>query len=909
MLAGAIVGLVAAPLRAEPAVAGPSSAEDPDLEPPVILEGATIDYPEELLLQEVPPAGQVLLKLVVGVDGVPAKVEVERGVHPRLDALALAAVRELRYRPARYRGVAIEVLIRISIDIAPPDPGTSEAPKSAPKDGPVGDEGEGIGAPDDEESLEPAGDLGPLRIRGELVEAGPRTPISGAVILALPAPEGLPLGRIRRRIYGPSESAVPAWSVRAVSDAEGHFELHGLPDGRVRLVILSQGYERLDYIESLAAKEILELRYYQPRLAENPYKTVVRRRRGGDDAVDRRSISVAEINNLPGTQGDALKSIQNFPGVARSPFGAGLLVIRGAAPSDSKIYLGYHEIPQLFHFGAISSVFNSDMLAQIDFMPGNFDARFGDAIGGIVNVAPRKGRRDGFHGYIDADLFDVGALVEGPVGKGSFALSGRRSYIDAVLSAALPDDAGLSFTQAPRYFDYQGLFDYPVGGGELSVRAFGSDDRLSLITKNANEQESSGEQAGTAILFHRADLVYRKRQGPWDFLITPSYMYQSLNGGFGDLFNFTLERHEFSGRAEISRALSRRSSVRIGTEVQAGQYQIDAAAPSFPAGSGLGETDIANIARGIGDTYAAPALYATGTVRLGDRFTLLPGVRAHYFARVLRKLAVDPRLRFSWQVGDQTTLKGGVGLYSQAPDIFEFNPVWGNPRVWLERSVHSSIGIAQLFEESAISLEVTGFYKYVWDRVTGSSALVFADSGIRPESFANQGIGRIYGGELLLRKALTGRLFAWLSYTLMKSEVQESPEQDWIPFAFDQRHILTAIAVYKLPGNWQLGGRFRLVSGNPTTARTEGIFDAQTGSYLPIDGPTNGERLPTFHQLDLRIDRRWILRRAVLSLYLDVQNVYNRQNGEAWNYSFDYRSRALTTGLPIIPSLGTRAEF
>ncbi len=898
---------MAAPLRAEPAAAVPSSAEDPDLEPPFILKGATIDYPEDLLLEDPAPSGEVQLKLVVGVDGVPAKVEVLRGVHPRLDELALAAVRELRYRPARYRGAVIEALIRISIEIAPPDLTTAnEGENGAEKGEPRGAQ---EGTSDNDQSSAPSGELGPLRIRGELVEAGPRTPISGAVILALPAPEGLPLGRIRRRIYDASEGAVPAWTVRAVSDEEGRFELRGLPDGRFRLVILSQGYERLDYIEVLAAKEILELRYYQPRLDENPYKTVVRRRRGGDDAVDRRSISVAEINNLPGTQGDALKSIQNFPGVARSPFGAGLLVIRGAAPSDSKIYLGYHEIPQLFHFGAISSVFNSDMLAQIDFMPGNFDARFGDAIGGIVNVAPRKGRRDGFHGYIDADLFDVGALVEGPVGEGSFALSGRRSYIDAVLSAALPDDAGLSFTQAPRYFDYQGLFDYPVGGGELSLRAFGSDDRLSLITKSANEEASSADQAGTAILFHRADVVYRKRDGPWDFLITPSYMYQSLSGGFGDLFNFTLERHEFSGRAEISRALSRRSSVRIGTEVQAGHYQIDAAAPSFPAGSGLGETDIANIARGTGDTYASPALYATGTVRLGDRFTLLPGVRAHYYARVLRKLAVDPRLRFSWQVGDQTTLKGGVGLYSQAPDIFEFNPVWGNPRVWLERSVHNSFGVAQLFEESAISLEVTGFYKYVWDRVTGSSALVFADSGIRPESFANQGIGRIYGGELLLRKALTGRLFAWLSYTLMKSEVQESPEQDWIPFGFDQRHIFTAIAVYKLPGNWQLGGRFRLVSGNPTTGRTDGIFDAQTGSYLPIDGPTNGERLPTFHQLDLRIDRRWILRRAIISLYLDVQNVYNRQNGEAWNYSFDYRSRALTTGLPIIPSLGTRAEF
>ncbi|MCB9704850.1 MAG: TonB-dependent receptor [Myxococcales bacterium] len=896
LIAALAVGGAASPALALAAVAEPA----PELEQPVLEKSARIDYPPELLGEDPPPAGKVVVKLVVGVDGVPKEIELERGVHPRLDELALAAVGELRYRPARYRGQVIEAVIKVVIDIAPPEPEPEPAPEPAPAAG-EGDAPIGAGG-----GLE--GGEGPLRVRGTLLEAGHRTPVSGAVILAVPAPEDLPLGAVRKKTYG-DDGGAPAWSVRAISGEDGGFELRGLPDGRARIIILTQGYERLDYVEAIERGKLLEVRYYQQRLVDNLYRTVVSTRRNEPDAVDRRSISVEEINNLPGTQGDALKSIQNFPGVARSPFGAGLLVIRGAAPSDSRIYLGYHEIPQLFHFGAITSVFNSDMLAQIDFMPGNFDSRYGDAIGGIVNVAPRKGRRDGFHGYVDADLFDVGVLVEGPVGKGSFAVSGRRSYIDAILKAALPEDIGLNFTQAPRYYDYQGLFDYPVAGGELSVRVFGSDDRLSLITKEANEPESSGDRAGTAVLFHRADLVYRKQEGPWDFLITPAFIYQSASGGFGDLFRFTLDRYELSGRAEIGHQLSRRAGVRLGTEVQVGKYNINAEAPSFPAGSGLGDTDISNIAQDIGDTYASPAVYLTSNIGLGERLTLFPGVRAHYFARVLRKLAVDPRVRFAWAIADRTTIKGGVGMYSQSPDIFEFVKVWGNPRVWLERSVHNSLGVAQEFEESGITLEVTGFYKHVWDRVTGSTALVFADPGIRPENFANQGIGRIYGGELLFRKALTHNLFGWLSYTLMKSEIQDHPGDPWVPFDFDQRHILTAIAVYKLPRNWQVGGRFRLVSGNPTTDRTDGVFDAASGGYLPLDGPRNGDRLPAFHQLDLRVDKRWILRRMLMALYLDVQNVYNRQNGEAWNYSFDYRQRALTTGLPIIPSLGTKIEF
>ncbi|MCA9720675.1 MAG: energy transducer TonB, partial [Myxococcales bacterium] len=601
--------------------------------------------------------------------------------------------------------------------------------------------------------------------------------------------------------------------------------------------------------------------------------------------------------------------IQNFPGIARAPFGVGLLVIRGAAPADSNTYLGYHRIPQLFHFGAISSVFNSDILAQIDYIPGNFDSRYGDAIGGVINVAPRKGRRDGFHGYVDADVFDIGALLEGPVGKGSWAVSARRSYIDALLPAVVPEDAGLGLVQAPRYWDYQGLFDYPLGGGEFSVRVFGSDDGVELVTQSANDEEvDERNQAGTGIAFHRADLVYRKQDGPWEFLITPSYRYQVADGNFGNLFNFALTNHDLSFRAEMTRWLTRRASIRVGTETIIGSYDVAASAPSFPAGGGLGSTDITNLANFNG-VYVYPALYLTATIGLGERFTLLPGARAQYFGLTFNKTAVDPRLRFSWQVAERTSIKGGVGMFTQSPEITQFAPVWGNPELGLERSVHTSVGVAQELP-FAMSLEVTGFYKHVWDRIESSSALLRDDdTGFRIENWQNRGYGQIFGMELLFRKNLTDRLFGWVSYTLSKSLEQPDPGGPYRNFSFDQPHILTLLGVYKLPRDWQIGARFRLVSGNPFTPVTDGVYDAEDGGYLPLLGATNSGRLPAFHQLDIRVDKRWILRRAMFNLYLDIQNIYNRQNVEAWNYNFDFTQRAATSGLPIIPSLGLRISW
>lgn len=899
LLAAAL--LTAAPISA--VQAAPAGA----LVEPVLLNRAEIAYPEQLRELSPPPQGRVVVKFVVGVDGAPRELEVTQGVHAELDALAVAAVASLRYAPGLISDRPVEVVKSMGIDFAAPPPTSKEpgAPKVEVK--PAEASETTVAAPEGPVDVdEGVAGKGPVRLTGVLLEAGQRTPVVGASVLVVPAADDAEVGEVTKKEYG--EQPAPKWTLRAITRADGSFEIRGAPDGKVRVVALAQGFDRFEQVEALTKGSRVEVKYFQRRLVVNPYRTVVSSRRSEPEEVSRRTISVQEINNLPGTQGDALKAIQNFPGVARPPFGAGLLVIRGAAPSDSRTYLGYHEIPQLFHFGALSSTFNSDIIAQIDFIPGNFDSRFGDAIGGIINVNPRKGRRDGFHGYVDADIFDAGVLIEGPVGKGSFALSGRRSYIDGVLRVAVPEDAGLGLTQAPRYYDYQALFDYPLGGGEFSVRWFGSDDRFKAVAKPPNDTMDTGNNsASTAILFHRFDLVYRKQDGPWDFLITPSFNYSALRGKFGDQFEFDFPNTGFSFRAEAARQLSGNAAIRVGTEMQAGRYEISAKAPSFPAEAGLGSTGVYNIGD-LTQSYATPALYTTATIKLGEKFTLLPGGRVSYYAIQLKKLAVDPRVRFMWEVGESTTIKGGVGLYSQSPDILNLNPLWGNPRASLERGIHTSLGVAHKFEDIGLDVEATGFYKYVFDRSTSSNRLITAPDGtIRLENFANQGVGQIFGGEFLVRKALTKKLFGWISYTLMRSLIKANPAAEYRPFNFDQPHILTLIAVYKLPKNWQVGGRFRLVSGNPTTLYSDSVYHADRDSYEPVSG-TPG-RLPTFHQLDLRVDKTFVFKRVMMNVYLDVINVYNRQNGEAIVYSYNLQNNQVQAGLPIIPSLGMRLEY
>ncbi len=891
----------AAEIIVEPEAAAPAAG----LVPPTLLNNPTIDYPAALAQQEQPPAGSVTVELTIGTDGVPKNLSVVAALHPELDKLALDTVAALRYTAATLDGRPVEVMQRLTIPFEPPPP---PEPEPEPEPEPVQDEIDPAAAdPDDDEATTEDEDEGPVRVFGTVLEAGQRTPIQGARVVAVPASADAKVGEVKKTNY--EIAAVPEWESGGLTDEEGKFELRGIPGGgKVRVIVLAQGYDRIEFVEALAADQSISVRYFVPRLETNPYRTVVVTEGAGREEVARRTITAEEISVLPGTQGDALKSIQNFPGVARAPFGIGLLAIRGTGPNDSAVYLGHHEIPTLFHFGGLTSVFNSDILQQIDFVPGNFDSRYGDAIGGIIAVQPRAGRRDGYHGYIDSDVFDTGVLVEGPVGKGSFALSGRRSYIDFLLPVFIPDDAGLDLTIAPRYYDYQALFDYPVAGGMFTFRAFGSDDRTTVVAADPNEVEPDDrDQFETAQFFHRLDLAYERKSGPWRFLITPSYRLEFITFGIGQFFDFDLRSHNVSLRSEVERKIGKRSSFRVGTEYIGTWFEVDVEAPALPTpGSGSGTGDIRS---SVDDALAVPALYSTVSLGVTDSFTLYPGARLGFYTQPDRKSFFDPRVNFAWDIADRTTLKGGTGIYTQAPQAVETSQQFGNPQLRLQRGWQNSLGVSQAFEYG-ISLDTTTFFNYIWDQSTSSFDLVRRDDGtVGPELFANTQTGRVYGLEVLLRKQLTGRFFGWLAYTLSRSERRATPSDDYQVFDFDQTHLLTLIGVVKLPKGWQAGARFRLVSGNPNTPITGSVYDASGDFYVPVNGTTNSDRFPAFHQLDLRVDKKWTWKRASLTLYLDVQNVYNRQNTEFWNYSYDFSGRSPVAGLPIIPSVGTKIEF
>jgi hypothetical protein len=261
----------------------------------------------------------------------------------------------------------------------------------------------------------------------------------------------------------------------------------------------------------------------------------------------------------------------------------------------------------------------------------------------------------------------------------------------------------------------------------------------------------------------------------------------------------------------------------------------------------------------------------------------------------------DPRLLVRAAVASWLTLKAGFGMYHQAPLPQNLSLVNGNPDLQPEVGMHYVVG-AEFKPFSKLNINIEGFYKDL------SNLVVRGESASEP-IWTNDGIGRVYGAQLMVRLELWKNLFGWISYTLSRSERQDHPDRDWYTFQYDQTHILTVLGSYKLPAGFQIGLRFRYVSGNPYTAVNGAFYDSNADRYTPLNGPLYGDRLPAFVQLDARIDKSFTFNRWRLALYLDVQNVTNTQNPEISTYNYNYTQQNFINGLPILPIFGIRGEF
>jgi outer membrane receptor protein involved in Fe transport len=307
---------------------------------------------------------------------------------------------------------------------------------------------------------------------------------------------------------------------------------------------------------------------------------------------------------------------------------------------------------------------------------------------------------------------------------------------------------------------------------------------------------------------------------------------------------------------------------------------------------------------------ASPALYLAADVQAHERLLITPGVRVDWFTGTPHTY-VQPRLMMRAKLAERTFLKMGAGLFEQPPQPPYGDAVLGNPRIRAEEAWHVTLGLETrpIPKYPPFSVELNLFYKDISYIAVSSDHYILSDGKAKPESYTDEGIGRVYGGDLLVKHDSSKYVYGWIAYTLERSERQDHRGEAWRPFQYDQTHILTLVLGTHLPWEIDLGLRLRYVTGNPETPLLGGSYDADRDVYVPVSGAPWSGRLPDFVQLDARIDKRFIFKGWVLALYLDVSNVTYHSNVEGYTYSYDYRRRAPISGLPILPSLGIRASF
>ena len=725
-------------------------------------------------------------------------------------------------------------------------------------------------------------------ISGEVLIAGEREAVQGADLIA----QGLGLA--------------------TTTDAKGRYSLR-LPAGEHAILATAPGFKpRLLKIVVAPAMDVDgSTMLFRSALAN--LEAVVRgERAGAADAPARNTLSSEELRNLPGSKNDVIRVIENLPGLARAPFGGGQLIVRGSRPTDTGAYVEGLRLPVLYHLLNGPSVLGEEMVSRIDFMAGGAGVFYGGQLAGIVNVTPRTGDFDRFHGALAADLEKASASLRGNLGeKTEFAVSGRRGYVNPV--ASFFADSSKPY-QLPVYSDYQGNLSRSFDGGRLSLLVLGSADSLATVGQGRGNTGTS--TADHDVSFHRVRLALELRPSSQTTItIAPSFGVDSQadsTEGTSATVDGLPQRSSsdslaFGLRAQLTHRPSEAIGLRFGFDGSADRVRYDASryvdrellSPGHTVGLPLTASGVQH--------FTDAGVYAEVEWSAGA-LKIVPGLRADGLGWQGRSfLTVDPRLWARWQLSKEMLVYAYAGVHHQRPQASELDAILGNPRLLPERA--DQYGLGWEGTDNEWSLRVEGFLQRRASLVEPVPVQANGDGTFSNPLLGNTGQGRAFGVEVLLRRQLSGRVYGWISYTLSRSRELALPGAGWLPTAFDQTHVLTALAAFRLTPQLEVSARFRFATGNPIRDTRGSFYDSDAGAFVPIQGPVGSARLPSFQQLDVQINNLWIADSWRLALYAEFRNLQDRSNPEALAYDYRYGKQDFVVASPFTGSVGAKVSF
>lgn len=690
------------------------------------------------------------------------------------------------------------------------------------------------------------------------------------------------------------------------SDQNGNFVLKQVEPGFYQLKISAIGFktyisETFRVTHAVGATINIPLEEEEIRLGEITVRPSFFPKRE-ESPTSLRTIGIDEIEKNPGGNRDITKVIQSFPGVSSAASFRNDVIVRGGGPSENKFYLDGVEIPNLNHFatqgasGGPVGIINVDFIRAVDFYSGAFPVNYGNALSSVLSFSQKNAytEKPKFRATVGAS--DLAFSSEGPLSaKTTYLASVRRSYLQLLFGAL-----GLPFL--PTYNDFQFKVKTKINDEtELSFIGLGAYDNSKLNLK-ANQTEEQ-----------RYILSYLPENKQWNYTLGLVLKHYKASG-----YNTYVLSQNMLNNGEIkyqdnlvspANLILNYDSRESETKFRFEHYYLSKTKFKITYG-----VDLQN-AKYYNKTFQK--LFLNNNVQSFNYLSNLDIVKYGFFGQVNRELLrqlqlsigirgdgnsyssamnnpfenLSPRFSVSYQLSGKTSFNINAGRYLQLPAYTTLG-YRNNAGILVNKengvrmigANHLVTGI-DFRPNTTTQLSVEGFYKgynhYPFSvRDSVSLANKGADFGVLGnEEIRSSGNGRAYGVEFLSRyKDLLG-FKGVMTYTYVRSEFTDI-HGDYVPSAWDNRHLFTVTATRSFKKNWDFGFKWRFIGGSPYTpwdlqkSSIKFAWDAQGKGYLDYS-KFNQERLGSFQQLDLRIDKAFYYKKWSLMLYMDIQNAYN----------------------------------
>lgn len=698
-----------------------------------------------------------------------------------------------------------------------------------------------------------------------------------------------------------------------VTDTEGEFEITGVQPGSYRLHASFIGYKPFVTAEFRVANKTVFFPIEMEEASESLQEVSVVAtpfRKTAESPLGLQVIGFKEIEKSAGGNRDISRVIQAFPGVASTAAFRNDLMVRGGGPSENRFFLDGVEIPNINHFstqgasGGPVGIINPDFIREVNFYSAAFPAARGNALSSVLDFKLQDGNKEkiSLRGVIGAS--DVGVSVNGPMGeKTTYQVSVRRSYLQFLFSMI-----GLPFL--PTFTDAQFKVKHAFNQkNELTILGLGAIDDMKL---NTGMKDMSEENQYTLSYLpvikqktYTLGAVYKHYSGRnvYSLIVSRSQM-NNKNIKYKDNDESLAENRTLNYRSDEIENKFRTENVfrlpyiqlNVGGNAEYATYTNNTYQRLFnkQAGEINYQTDLNLWKWGL---YAT-AIYESDN----ERFTTSLGVRAdanNYSSQMNNMLdQLSPRLSMSYRLFDAVYVNANLGRYYELPPYttLGFKDEAGN---YVNRANHLSYirsdqaGLGFEYRPAAyLKFTAEGFYKhYAHYPMSLADSIPLASKGtdygvLGNEAVSSTATGRAYGAEIMGRWYNYKNLTFIASYTFVRSEFKDGRNTDnYLPSAWDNKHLFTFSGTYSLPKNWDVGAKLRVVGGAPYTP-----YDVERSSYVEAWDARgslyydysrfNSERLKPFSQLDVRVDKTFYIKKIMLGAYIDLQNILNSKYRE-----------------------------